>query len=202
MRNLPLIFCAATALICVRPTQAQAYRSGGLIYSAQIDEVDWISVDQSFHYMDTDTQAGNVPLVASVQYLLRAHGIAVKPDGDFGPLTENAVKRFQRAHDLKADGIVGPRTWAKLVIPLARGARSDAVRALQAALSDSYKLDTSLLNSKENFSAMPRDGVFGPQTQRAVQQLQKNGGAHRINGKVNAQLWCYLMSSLYYLPGN
>ena len=34
------------------------------------------------------------------------------PDGVFGPLTEEAVKEFQRKYGLVADGIVGPHTWA------------------------------------------------------------------------------------------
>ena len=37
------------------------------------------------------------------------------PDGIFGKLTTRAVKRYQRANNLKVDGIVGPATWARLM---------------------------------------------------------------------------------------
>ena len=45
--------------------------------------------------------------VEAVQRLLKIY-----PDGIFGPLTEEAVKEFQTEHALKADGIVGEKTWA------------------------------------------------------------------------------------------
>jgi putative chitinase len=35
-------------------------------------------------------------------------------DGDFGKLTESAVKGFQSANSLTVDGVVGDKTWAKL----------------------------------------------------------------------------------------
>lgn len=42
------------------------------------------------------------------------HLLQIYPDGKFGPLTEEAVKEFQTAHGLTADGIVGAKTWAAL----------------------------------------------------------------------------------------
>lgn len=40
--------------------------------------------------------------------------LGVEPIGNFGPKTEEAVKAFQSANGLTADGIVGDGTWAKL----------------------------------------------------------------------------------------
>ena len=38
------------------------------------------------------------------------------PDGIFGRMTTRAVKRYQRVNKLTVDGIVGPATWAKLIV--------------------------------------------------------------------------------------
>ncbi|MBE9223885.1 peptidoglycan-binding protein [Phormidium sp. LEGE 05292] len=35
-------------------------------------------------------------------------------DAQFNAETESAVKNFQKAHGLKVDGIVGPKTWRAL----------------------------------------------------------------------------------------
>jgi peptidoglycan hydrolase-like protein with peptidoglycan-binding domain len=54
--------------------------------------------------------------VTRLQELLR--DIGYDPggvDGEFGPGTESAVKRFQSEHGLDADGVVGPNTWTGLV---------------------------------------------------------------------------------------
>lgn len=53
--------------------------------------------------------------VKRLQALLRSHGSpGLAVDGDFGPATEAAVKRFQASRKLAVDGIVGPQTWAAL----------------------------------------------------------------------------------------
>lgn len=40
--------------------------------------------------------------------------IGVTPDGEFGPLTEAAVRAFQQKKSIVVDGIVGPHTWSLL----------------------------------------------------------------------------------------
>ena len=41
-----------------------------------------------------------------------------KPDGTYGPATQQALKAFQKAHNLTADGIVGVQTLAALTSAL------------------------------------------------------------------------------------
>jgi peptidoglycan hydrolase-like protein with peptidoglycan-binding domain len=52
--------------------------------------------------------------VGVLQALLNRNGAKLVVDGIFGPLTEAAVKIFQKSHLIPADGIVGPLTWSKL----------------------------------------------------------------------------------------
>lgn len=40
--------------------------------------------------------------------------LGIKDDGIFGPITEKAVKTFQKNHGLLVDGIVGPNTWREM----------------------------------------------------------------------------------------
>src|SRR4051794_39678133 len=69
--------------------------------------------------------------IRTLQYLLRARGHAVVPDGAFGPDTQIAVKAFQASCGLAADGIVGSPTWAALVVLVRKGSQGDAVKGVQ-----------------------------------------------------------------------
>lgn len=55
------------------------------------------------------------PAVMKLQEDVKRHGFDPGPvDGEYGPRTEKAVKAFQRAKDMKIDGIAGPLTLARL----------------------------------------------------------------------------------------
>ncbi len=120
--------------------------------------------------------------VVALQYLLRARGFRVATDGVFARATEGAVRRFQTKKKLVVDGRVGFQSWEALTPALKRGARGDAVRALQ----------TLLRYQKINVT---RDGVFGAATQRGVLKLQKeiDGIAIiEVKGEPRSVEWCYL----------
>jgi peptidoglycan hydrolase-like protein with peptidoglycan-binding domain len=53
--------------------------------------------------------------VRAAQVELNTLGYGLSVDGDFGPATESAVRSFQSAHQLTADGVVSPTVWQLLV---------------------------------------------------------------------------------------
>jgi soluble lytic murein transglycosylase-like protein len=63
--------------------------------------------------------------VSVLQFLLTLRSEPVPVTGYFGPLTDQALRRYQRSHGLSADGIAGPATIASL----AHGRRRARVRA-------------------------------------------------------------------------
>jgi len=53
--------------------------------------------------------------VKKLQQILNSKGYKLSVDGDFGPATEAAVKAYQKANHLEADGEVGEKTWGALI---------------------------------------------------------------------------------------
>ena len=61
-------------------------------------------------------QEVRMPNATEIQTALKKAGFfkgAV--DGQIGPETKEAIKKFQQANNMAADGVVGSRTWALLV---------------------------------------------------------------------------------------
>lgn len=114
--------------------------------------------------------------VADIQVRLVSFGARIDPSelgGAYGASTEEAVREFQARRHLSVDGLVGPDTWGQLVeagyelgdrtvylrSPIFRG---DDVRALQRRLN------------ALGFDAGKEDGLFGPRTDQAVREFQRN----------------------------
>lgn len=58
------------------------------------------------------------PVVKYAQQLLMDHGFSLPKygaDGDYGSETVSAVKAFQKANGLQQDGVIGQKTWGKLL---------------------------------------------------------------------------------------
>lgn len=72
---------------------------------------------QTWQALIIQVQQGKTgPEVRAVQRLLKdKFGYNIAIDGIFGPDTRDAVKDFQTNNGLASDGIVGPKTWQKLI---------------------------------------------------------------------------------------
>ncbi len=72
--------------------------------------------------------------VAAIQSQLNSLGFnAGAADGDFGDATVSAVKAFQKARGLEADGVIGPQTYRALMgrdIPVSRDSSTTSVRRI------------------------------------------------------------------------
>ena len=80
--------------------------------------------------------------------------IGVAADGEFGPITEAAVRQFQSAASIGVDGVVGPETWTALV-----------QRAVGAAIDGQYGPETTAkVEAYQQANGLDVDGVVGPLT--------------------------------------
>ncbi|MFI6096541.1 peptidoglycan-binding protein [Lentzea sp. NPDC051213] len=128
----------------------------------------------------------NGPAVLSAQHLLRHRGYNITADGDFGSGTETAVKQFQTASGLTADGEIGPLTWPKLIVSVQRGNNSEAVRAAQVQLNRyGYGLVVdgdfgggthTAAVAFQSANSLESNGVIGPITWQALVGGTPSGG--------------------------
>ncbi len=88
--------------------------------------------------------------------------LGVDADGIFGGGTEKALKEYQKANGLSADGIAGPDTFTAMglvqLVLLKRGSKGVQVKKMQQALG------------------IDADGKFGPGTEKAVRTYQDSKG--------------------------
>jgi peptidoglycan hydrolase-like protein with peptidoglycan-binding domain len=132
--------------------------------------------------------------VKRVQRVL-ARMLAYNP---FGPITgifdatlETSVKSFQEGAGLTPDGIVGPATWAALPAyreaspTLQLGSTGPVVAWLQQTLAQAI---TGSIAPPPTPYAGPIDGIYGSETEAAVQSLQTWAG-HTADGVVADNTW-------------
>ena len=113
--------------------------------------------------------------VRDIQRRLTGLGVQTVVDGAYGSQTFASVQSFQEARGLPADGIVGPETWRTLVDAGFRlGDRMLYRRSPMMRGDDVSRLQQSL--GSLGFDAGKVDGLFGPDTLRAVLDFQHNRG--------------------------
>ena len=72
------------------------------------------------------------PSKTEIQQALKNAGFYQGPiDGKIGPLTREAIQKFQEVNGLKVDGVVGKHTWEKLSLYLGEPAASEDVGAAE-----------------------------------------------------------------------
>ncbi|MGO3183084.1 MAG: N-acetylmuramidase domain-containing protein [Aequorivita sp.] len=89
--------------------------------------------------------------VQRLQELLNNKGYQLTLDGDFGPVTDNAVKDFQGKNGLSSDGVVFTKTWLKLVntdllFLLNRMCRNLTKKDI-AAFSEKYNIEIAIIKA-------------------------------------------------------
>lgn len=142
-------------------------------------------------------------IIATIQTRLMELGYmdSDEPTEHFGPLTESAIKAFQRHNGLTSDGKVGSQTYAMLVGTEAKpyvmqtGDEGEDVKAVQQRL---YEL--GYITDKGNIT-----GTFGEKTEAAVKEFQernKLAGDGKVGNVTMEKLYSSEVVSKFYSVGD
>lgn len=116
--------------------------------------------------------------VKTVQTRLKALGYYTysKITDFYGPITESAVRAFQKANGLTVDGVIGPKTLSKLnsssavakskttTTTTASSSNSKSVQVLGASSSSSSKVESMIAFAKTKLGCRYVWGATGPST--------------------------------------
>lgn len=129
--------------------------------------------------------------VKELQELLVAKGYDPKGvDGCFGPGCEAAVKKFQKDNGLEVDGIVGPKTWDKLLkaeTPQVEAPKTETFKRPMVHKGDSGNVVKELQELLVMNGYNPY-GDFGSACEKAVMQFQKDHNL-AVDGCVGPKTW-------------
>ncbi|HEX2355938.1 MAG TPA: N-acetylmuramoyl-L-alanine amidase [Micromonosporaceae bacterium] len=120
------------------------------------------------------------PAVREIRGILVGLNLLGRPDGsggaDFDVATERAVRAFQQSRGLSVDGQVGEETWRALDAARWRLGARTLYQAVSEPLvgEDVRVLQERLLEM--GYDVGRADGIYGPNTARAVAQFQREVG--------------------------
>lgn len=118
-------YCKLSYTLLAKFYEVYGLKGIGCYYDDHFVHID--SRDSKFYWKNQSSTAVSTHLVTvkkgndnqhveDLQWLLKnKHGITVTIDGEFGTKTDTAVRTFQKKHGLTVDGIVGAKTWKKLL---------------------------------------------------------------------------------------